>query len=225
MFEACEPQTCGNGANISYPFHIRGKQNSFCGLADFELTCGNNGFPILNLVDTDYTIQTIFYNNHSLRVSNPVFLQPNASSCFGRTRNLTVAKFRFRLAPNQRQVFLIYGCHLEALPEGLQERRIGCDAGNKTTSVLGLDAKEDQNLRYAMENCEGGMVNAAVEDTNGGITEALGKGLLLIWDATNCSQCIRSGGRCGFDRDMYAFRCYCPDRPHAVRCVTGMYLI
>ncbi|TKY58134.1 serine/threonine-protein kinase [Spatholobus suberectus] len=217
-FEACVPKTCGNDQNISYPFYIQGTQKPFCGQPGFELTCGH-GFPILDLINTQYTVHSIFYHNHSLRASNPAFSQPNASSCVAPAQNLTVGKYRFVLAPNQREVFVFYGCDLAALARGVRERRIGCSAENETRSVVGLD-REDRNLRLARENCKGGVVNATVEDGEGGVGEALRKGFLLSWIASNCTQCASSGGRCGFDTDpnSYAFRCYCPDGPHVVKC-------
>ncbi|XLR67195.1 hypothetical protein S83_017867 [Arachis hypogaea] len=73
-FEACEPKTCGgttNHQNVSFPFYIISKQNSYCGLPNFGLTCSHDGFPILNTSETLYTVQNIFYNNQSLRVSIP----------------------------------------------------------------------------------------------------------------------------------------------------------
>ncbi|KAG4388473.1 hypothetical protein GLYMA_09G181960v4 [Glycine max] len=219
-FEACDAKTCGNGQNISYPFYIQGKQKPFCGQPGFELTCSHNGFPILTLMYTPYTIHQIFYDNQSLRVSNPVFSQPNLSSCIAPTQNLTVGRYRFRVAPNQRELFVLYGCDSAALQKTVPERRIWCSAaGNETTSVVGLD-KGDRDLVSARESCKGGAVNATVDDLKGGVREALQRGFLLLWNATSCSECKSSGGRCGFDIDprVYAFRCYCPDRPHAVKC-------
>ncbi|KAH1076762.1 hypothetical protein GLYMA_19G073200v4 [Glycine max] len=222
-FEACVPKTCGNGQNISYPFYIQGKQKPFCGQPGFELTCGHNGFPILTLMYTPYTIHQIFYHNNSLRLSNPIFSQPNASSCIGPTQNLTVGRYIFRLAPNQRDLFVLYGCDPAVLPERVRERMIGCSAaGNETTLVVGLD-KDDLDLVTARESCNGGAVNATVEDLKGGVREALWRGFMLIWNATSCRECENSEGRCGFDLDplVYAFRCYCPDRPHVVKCNPG----
>ncbi|XP_061368213.1 LEAF RUST 10 DISEASE-RESISTANCE LOCUS RECEPTOR-LIKE PROTEIN KINASE-like 1.2 [Gastrolobium bilobum] len=219
-FEACKPKTCGNGQNISFPFYIQGKQEPFCGYPGFELTCAHNGFPILNLIDTQYTIHKIFYTNHTLRVSNPVFSESTTSSCISPTQNLTVGKYRFRLAANQKDMLLFYGCDLTSLPEGMQEHNIGCSAENETSSVVAL-YREDQDLSIASKNCKGRMVNTSVEDEKGGnIKEALRKGFVLDWNASNCSECTSSGGRCGFDTDpvTYAFRCYCPDRVHAARC-------
>lgn len=222
-FEACVPKTCGNGQNISYPFYIQGKQKPFCGQPGFELTCSHKGFPILTLMYTPYTIHQIFYHNNSLRLSNPIFSQPNASSCIGPTQNLTVGRYIFRLAPNQRDLFVLYGCDPAVLPERVRERMIGCSAaGNETTLVVGLD-KDDLDLVTARESCNGGAVNATVEDLKGGVREALWRGFMLIWNATSCRESENSEGRCGFDLDplVYAFRCYCPDRPHVVKCNPG----
>ncbi|TKY69328.1 serine/threonine-protein kinase [Spatholobus suberectus] len=223
-FEACEPKTCGNSQNISYPFYIQGTQQPFCGQPGFELRCDNSniGFPILSLylINTQYTVQKIFYNNHTLRLSNPAFsLRNNSSSCIAPVQNLVVSRYRYRLPPNQRHVFVFYGCDLAALPEEARVGRVGCDEENETASVVGL-YREDRNLRLAWEKCKDGAVNATVEDANGGVLEALRRGFLLTWSATNCTECEDSGGRCGFDTDpsTYAFRCLCPDRPHVVKC-------
>nr|KYP56233.1 putative serine/threonine-protein kinase At1g18390 family [Cajanus cajan] len=212
-FEACEPKTCGAGPNISYPFYIRGRQNPFCGNPGFEVTCGHNGLPILNLINSNYTVERIFYRNHTLRVTNPAFSRGNGSSaCLGHAQNVTVGRYRFRVAPGQREVWVAYGC------QGVGARRIGCDAGNGTASVWGVEVEAE----VARGKCSGGVVAATVEDVRGGVAEALRRGFLLIWNATNCTECMNSGGRCGFDPDpdTYAFRCYCPDRPHAVKCGT-----
>ncbi|KAK7308248.1 hypothetical protein VNO77_41850 [Canavalia gladiata] len=211
-FEACKPKKCGNGQNISYPFYIKGTQETFCGNPGFELTCGSNGFPILNLANTQYTVHEIFYNNHSLRASNLAFSNTSDSECIAPTHNLTVGKYRFKLASNQRAVLLFYGCNLTtSFPEGVQ--KIGC-------SVVGLDGKDRELRVVARENCKGEVVNTTVEDVKGKVREALRKGFLLNWNATNCTECANSGGRCGFDNDpqTFAFRCYCPDRPHAAKC-------
>ncbi|KAJ1398319.1 Wall-associated receptor kinase, galacturonan-binding domain [Sesbania bispinosa] len=219
-FQACEPKTCGNGQNISYPFYIQGTQEPFCGNPGFELSCGKNGFPILNLINTNYTIHQIFYNNNTLRVSNPVFSQSNTTACIAPTQNITVGEYRFRFAPNQRDLLLFYGCDITSAGEEMQEHRIGCSTENRTSSVVAF-YREDQNLSLMRENCKGSrLVNTVVEDGKGGIQEALKKGFILNWNASNCSECTNSGGRCGFDLDpdTYAFRCYCPDRVHAVKC-------
>ncbi|XP_057736050.1 LEAF RUST 10 DISEASE-RESISTANCE LOCUS RECEPTOR-LIKE PROTEIN KINASE-like 2.7 [Arachis stenosperma] len=224
-FTACEPVNCGYGPNISYPFYITGKQKPFCGYPGFDLTCGKNGFPILDIINTQHIIQQIFYNNNSFRVSNPVFSTPNTSQCILPTQNLTVGKYRFRIAPNQRNLFVFYGCNLTLLPEEMKEHKIGCSVHENRTSsnlsVVALYAEDVTNVRLAEENCRGGWVNATVEDEKGGnVREALEEGFVMSWNVSNCSTCLNSGGRCGFDTSpaIYAFRCFCRDGVHVAEC-------
>ncbi|XP_027365551.1 LEAF RUST 10 DISEASE-RESISTANCE LOCUS RECEPTOR-LIKE PROTEIN KINASE-like 2.1 [Abrus precatorius] len=222
-FDACQPKICGNNQIISYPFYIEGAQESFCGYPGFGISCDPNGFPILSFSDTQYTIHQIFYQNQSLLVSNPVFstLRPNISQgCLQRTQNLTLPNNTFHLAPNQKDVTLFYGCDLPSLPRELQEHKIGCYVENGTSSVLAM-YKEDKNISLVSNNCTGGVADATVEDGIGEIEEALRKGFFLQWTASDCSVCSSTGGRCGFDADMYSFRCFCTEGVHSVKCAEG----
>nr|KYP56236.1 putative serine/threonine-protein kinase At1g18390 family [Cajanus cajan] len=214
-FEACEAKTCGNNQTISYPFYIEGIQEPFCGYPGFGLSCGNDGFPFLNMSNAKYMIHQIFYNNNSMRVSNAVFSTPNTrSSCLRRTHNLTLSGTRLALAPNQRELILLFGCDMHG------KNTIGCSEENKTSSVVAMN-REDQNLRFSLMNCKGGVVNVTVEDEVRGVQEALRRGFVLIWTVSDCNKCRNSGGKCGFNTDIFSFRCYCPHDTHARKCSQG----
>ncbi|KAK7407520.1 hypothetical protein VNO78_09473 [Psophocarpus tetragonolobus] len=214
-FESCEPKTCGNNQTITYPFYIEGIQESYCGYPGFGLSCGNDGFPLLNMSNAKYMIHQIFYNNNSLRMLNAVFSSSNnRKSCFPRTQNLTLSGTRLAIASNQRELFLLFGCDLHG---GLQEHRIGCYEENKTSSVVAMN-REDQKLSLALMNCKGGVENVTVEDEEAGIQEALRRGFMVTWTVSDCNKCINSGGKCGFDTDIFSFRCYCPHDTHARKC-------
>ncbi|KAK8467369.1 hypothetical protein PHAVU_007G031300 [Phaseolus vulgaris] len=217
-FTACAPKTCPNNTQtITFPFYIQGTQEPYCGSPGFAISCSPHGFPILNLSHTQYFIRQIFYQNQSLRVSNAAFstLQSNTTkACLAPTQNLTLPPTNvLRVAPNQMDVVLFYGCDAPSL----DEQRVGCSAENETSSVLALD-KRDKNISLVAKNCKGEVVDTVVEDGLEGVGEALRKGFLLSWTAGNCTLCNSSGGRCGFDSAMFTFRCYCTDRIHSARC-------
>ncbi|KAF7827788.1 LEAF RUST 10 DISEASE-RESISTANCE LOCUS RECEPTOR-LIKE PROTEIN KINASE-like 2.1 [Senna tora] len=225
VFQSCEPKTCGNGQNISYPFYIDGKQDPSCGFPRFGLTCAPDGFPILNLTNTNFIVQQIFYHNHSLRVSDPQFSISNATTeCLSRSRNLTLFGNRYEFAPKQKEILLFFDC---ATPgKGEEEYRVGCDRGNRTRSVLAMD-DGNEKMGYAMGSCRGGFMKRMVMEEEGGggfgsgregIWEALRRGFVLVWKVTECEGCEKSGGRCGFDMDAYSFMCYCPDGDYLLRC-------
>ncbi|MED6194679.1 hypothetical protein PIB30_030746 [Stylosanthes scabra] len=212
-FEACEPKTCGatNNQDISFPFYIIAKQSSYCGLPNFGLTCSDNGFPIVNISATLYTVQDIFYNNQSLRVSIPALSEPRNTECIAPVKNYSGENQRFSVSPNQKQVLLFYGC------ENMQEQSIGCSAENRTRSVVAIYGDDVENVKLAKKNCDAPTMSVTTaEDEKGGIEEGLRRGFLMNWTARNCSECSSSGGRCGFDEEEYAFRCYCRDINHII---------
>ncbi|KAJ7954139.1 LEAF RUST 10 DISEASE-RESISTANCE LOCUS RECEPTOR-LIKE PROTEIN KINASE-like 1.2 [Quillaja saponaria] len=89
--------------------------------------------------------------------------------------------------------------------------KIGCPNEKETGTVLGLYG-EGSNLRYAYKKCKGGVDD--IEE----VGEALRRGFVPEWIASDYSVCKESGGGCGFDTKMYHFKRYCPDRPHAWHC-------
>jgi hypothetical protein len=224
-FTACVPKICGN-QTIRYPFYIKGIQQPLCGYPGFGISCDNNlGFPILNLTNTFYIINEIFYQNQSLRVSNVDFSRSNINKgCFSPTQNLTFPINMFNLAHNQTQVVLFFGCNSTKLPREMERNKIGCSAENEKSSVVALYG-DDKNASFVSKNCRGDVVSAMVENgVKGEIEESLRNGFLLNWIAADCSECYKSGGRCGFDSSIYSFRCYCTDRAHAAKCVPGLSL-
>ncbi|CAI8605061.1 unnamed protein product [Vicia faba] len=220
-FEACEPKTCGN-QTITYPFYIKGIQETFCGYPGFGITCDNTiGFPILNLSNTFYTINQILYQNHSFRVSNPMFSRTDTKKgclSLSPTQNPSFPNNTFYLAHNQTEVRLFFGCDSSKLPRTLQRNKIGCSAENETSSVVALYG-DDKNASFL--SCRDDVVYTRVENgLKGSIQESLRKGFRLNWIASDCRECNSTGGRCGFDADIFNFRCYCTDRVHAAKCDT-----
>lgn len=222
-YDACKvPKRCGN-QTISFPFYIQGHQDSFCGYPGFNLSCDPNGRSILYLSGQNYVVRQIFYQNHSILVTNAAFLDHDsgsAASCVSHVRNLTHSS-RFLVAKDQRRVVLLYNCEASSLVAGVLKYRIGCDAENDTNSVLAFEENDSGRLAKASGVCGAGVaVVAAVVDGNGGVVmrEVVRRGFVLSWLASECSECESSGGRCGFLVRIYHFRCFCPDEPQALNC-------
>jgi hypothetical protein len=115
-----KPRPCGN-KTIRYPFYIKGIQEPFWGYPGFGISSDNNtGFPILNLTNTFYIIDEIFYQNQSLRVSNAVFSRSNINKdCLSPSHNLT-----FPLDVTQQSYL-----------ERCKGTELDCFAENETSSV------------------------------------------------------------------------------------------
>ncbi|XP_041011497.1 LEAF RUST 10 DISEASE-RESISTANCE LOCUS RECEPTOR-LIKE PROTEIN KINASE-like 1.2 [Juglans microcarpa x Juglans regia] len=221
---SAEPDNCGDGQPIKYPFHIRSKQNRSCGYPGFELSCNNNGQPTINIQSNDYIIHNIFYETEILRVSNSDFWN-STTGCIPLTQSISLPSARFELAPFQTHVNLLYGCNTSTLESTLRFSAYpDCDHGeNKNRSVLVL-AENDQKLRNVSEACTTRVV-VPVEpyerEKRDGIERALRNGFWVKWKASTCSICQESGGWCGFNYTDRHFKCFCPDRPYAWNCISA----
>ncbi|KAL5763501.1 hypothetical protein ACOSP7_019765 [Xanthoceras sorbifolium] len=230
QYLACEPKTCGDGQNITFPFYIKDQQQPFCGYPGFELSCNYKGNPILSLPDSDnqYIIRHISYDNQSLRVSNAAIWDTNSSSggcdVVSSLQNLSLPIDRFELVGDKTEAFVLYNCN-QSLSERLVSKKVDeCSADDDGNGVVLAVDKDDPDLGLAREECNHTVVAPVEGHGDGGESTAtmmmirLRRGFLMKWTASNCSVCQRSGGKCGFDTSTYHFKCFCPDRPHAWHC-------
>ncbi|XP_024046283.1 LEAF RUST 10 DISEASE-RESISTANCE LOCUS RECEPTOR-LIKE PROTEIN KINASE-like 1.1 isoform X1 [Citrus clementina] len=228
QYLACVTKTCGDGQNISFPFYIENQQEAYCGYPGFNLSCNDKGNPVLKLSsDTNYIVEKIVYDNHSVHVSNAAFSETNsdAACTFTRIKNVSLPA-EFQLAPDQKQAVFLYNCN-NSLPEKLLRHKLLAGNCSGDDTVLGM-FEDDSDLDSASKQCKESAVAPVAVDMNGegmgdhiGIEEMVRKGFLLKWRASDCRVCKESGGRCGFDADTFHFQCYCPDRPHAKQCTPG----
>jgi len=68
----CPPSFCGTIPNISYPFRLEGDPEH-CSNPRYTLSCENNQ-TVLNLYAGKYYVRAINYNNYTIRVVDPGFL-------------------------------------------------------------------------------------------------------------------------------------------------------
>ncbi|GLU18247.1 hypothetical protein SLE2022_345550 [Rubroshorea leprosula] len=105
-FQACMPQSCGNGPYISYPFWIFQEQDSFRGYPNFEITCKNNS-PVLIISDDNYFIKDIWYSNNTFVVVNVVVYE---EMCPIPLQNATFDRTPFSLSFDNVYFSFLYNC-------------------------------------------------------------------------------------------------------------------
>nr|XP_034890263.1 LEAF RUST 10 DISEASE-RESISTANCE LOCUS RECEPTOR-LIKE PROTEIN KINASE-like 1.2 [Populus alba] len=229
QFLACNPESCGDGQNINFPFYIQNKQEPSCGYPGFSLSCNNKGKPVLKLSNNEYIIHEIYYQNQSLRVSNAAIFG-KSTSCIPQIQNMSLADDRFRLPSSRASLFLLYNCNSTMLSNDseLLNYKVDCFGENGTFSTLAM-LDDDPLLGPASDKCEtGAVVPVDVyrgENVGSERMPLLERGFVLNWIASNCSSCEESGGKCGFDNATYHFKCFCPDRPHSWACNSGIELV
>jgi hypothetical protein len=223
QFLACNPKSCGDDQNISFPFHIQGVQPDYCGYPGFNISCNDKGKPVFNLSNNEYIIDEIYYQNQSLRVSNAAVFG-KSPSCTPQIQNISLDDGRFHRSSNSKGLFLLYNCNSTLLSNNskLLNYKVDCPGENETVWALAM-LDGDPLLGSTLDKC-GTRVLAPVDVYRGenvGAERMLERGFVLNWTASNCSDCEESGGKCGFDTATYDFKCFCPDRPHTWQCNSG----
>ncbi|KAF6147168.1 hypothetical protein GIB67_017254 [Kingdonia uniflora] len=193
---------------MSYPFWIPQQQESYCRHPNFNITCSNNNEPILRMSNDDCIIRNIFYKNQSLLVTNTGAL---SDICPTHLHNLTLVDTFFKFSPNHANLLFFYNCTLT--PTDYFTYQIPCASNISSNSgypfATFVHEGGLQYLNISSKQCES-FVGAPVEVADGvtyedmikmDYPEILKKGFLLEWNASHCSECEGSGGRCGFQKN------------------------
>ena len=78
QLKTCAPSSCGKISNISHPFRLRGDP-PLCGDPRYELACEDN-ITALSLFSGKYYVQSINYNNYTVRIVDPGLKEDDCSS-------------------------------------------------------------------------------------------------------------------------------------------------
>ncbi|KZV34583.1 hypothetical protein F511_23218 [Dorcoceras hygrometricum] len=143
-YEACFPVLCG-GVNISFPFYIQGRQETYCGYPGFALNCSLGFRPVLELPENEYVIQGISYTNRTLRVIDSAVLSSKSGSCFPGIRNSTLfTRPQFNYVDETR--LRLFGDCRETLTD-LSRYKIDC--GNWDLALYD-DDRDGNSIRLAL---------------------------------------------------------------------------
>jgi hypothetical protein len=214
-FKACEPKSCGKGPQISYPFYLSGKQESFCGYPSFELTCDDEEkLPVLGISGEEYVIKNISYLTQSFQVVNS---KASHDPCPRPLNNLTLHRTPFFVNPSHINFTILYNCS-DHLLEDFRTYPLTCARNTSLLRSFGVFdrkklGKEKQIASMSCQKLVDVPVLASNESDVMGMTyvEILKRGFVLNWTANSCFRCITSGGRCGTDQQEFV--CLCPDGP------------
>lgn len=216
---------CANFPNLEYPFWGGGRDRH-CGHPAFELDCGGD-VPLITLQSRKYRVLGI--DSRSLLIT--VARQDLWNNTCPSPINNTVLDYRlFRHPSGDQNLTLSYNC-AGTIPGQPQSYRFDCTVGrSRSDSYFLTEAISSVSSNLAQLTCTDNIqvpinqtsaqllsLPTSSEDDLQGVLKA---GFGLIWEAndTNCNECGRSGGRCGYNASASSFACYCVDRPYPYRC-------
>ncbi|XP_021763265.1 LEAF RUST 10 DISEASE-RESISTANCE LOCUS RECEPTOR-LIKE PROTEIN KINASE-like 1.2 [Chenopodium quinoa] len=214
-YKDCTPRVCGS-ISISYPFYISGLQKPICGQQGFEVTCNSKTHLIINLSNDTYAIQGIFYEFQSMHILNTAFIDATFNCTLG-LHSFTLDENRFKFACTHSEVFLLQDCNNKVKNSIGEYKEESCIFNNKSRgNLIGIYA-QGRNLSQFAGKCKK-VVSVPYEGKNvTDIDGALRMGVQLKWNATNCRECAKSGGRCGYHNETsLQMQCFCPYGVHSL---------
>ncbi|CAL9186797.1 unnamed protein product [Musa hybrid cultivar] len=209
----CEPRSCGNGVNVSYPFWLRGQQPSYCGFPLFMIICGNGSYsPVLEILGHKFYALNIFYDNQSVLLTAVEFFDdscPLPYENFGFDSSI----YPFSISSLNRNVYFLLNCSNELW--GYES--IACA---RNLAYFGGEYNMSTRLDLASLGCVLDIVPVVeyFNASNGDAAALLRRGWLLDWASPDCTECTAGGGRCGFNDTMGRFMCICPDGVRSSSC-------
>ncbi|CAL4955035.1 unnamed protein product [Urochloa decumbens] len=105
-----QPYTCGD-VSIKYPFYSKtgallGNESSYCGYPGLEILCDEEGRAFLELESGNYTVTSIDYELHTVRLVDPEVLDDR--SCPRADHNVTLWNFSWLYYPNGTVDYLVF---------------------------------------------------------------------------------------------------------------------
>ncbi|XVF04396.1 hypothetical protein REPUB_Repub05bG0078700 [Reevesia pubescens] len=227
-----KPFQCGNIQNASFPFW-GGDRPEYCGHPGLELACQGDKpqITIITIMSVSYKVIEINMDKQAFTVARTDYL---TNLCPHHLVNTTLNFSLLSYAWNLENITLYYDCprianQSSGFPSQFNCTNNGTDEVNYyvTASAFGnLSAEVKSGLRSCHSNVIVPAFYTAVQTIESNPTPEtlilpLGNGFGLTWDAniaSKCDECNASGGKCGYNKSLSQFTCYCPDHTDASAC-------
>ncbi|KAL2453368.1 putative serine/threonine-protein kinase [Abeliophyllum distichum] len=212
--------SCGSIRNITYPF-TGSDRPSYCGLPEFMLTCRDNTI-------TEFTSNSITYRVLQLDQTQKTMILSRSdlynNTCTTDFRNSTLNSTLFDDEGMENEVLnLIYGCNSSAMtlrPHNLFScNSSGFDLINAYYLIGPVPNDPILSIIYCNVSISVPILRAASDRLTGlriSLEEALMQGFSVNYSdpyESNCSECNRLSGQCGFDSGLGQPVCICGIRP------------
>ncbi|XP_058009885.1 LEAF RUST 10 DISEASE-RESISTANCE LOCUS RECEPTOR-LIKE PROTEIN KINASE-like 1.2 isoform X1 [Hevea brasiliensis] len=223
LYSNCAPFSCGNITDISYPFWGN-NQPEYCGRPGFKIDCKEE-VATLDILSLKYQVIAINPDTQILRIARLDLL---TSICLRQYFNTTLNLTLFNYTSNDVvDATLFYNCELS--PESLAFNEFSCPINNVPRDAYLMVPTVSRNefllgcnisiaipiLARAVQ----GLLRAELT-----VIQVLNQGFEVRWilDQVQCGDCLRSGGRCGYNWTVNQFSCFCPDQAYSRTCPSPM---
>lgn len=217
--ECGRPVQCGSIQNITYPFW-GSPRPPYCGLPEFKIECQDE-VPVIQIMSESFRVLKINHDNHILRLTR---LDLYNGTCPSRFLNTTM-NYLFSYSPHFGNLTLFFGC--SSASPALASNKFSCRRNNTSSIETGYftigSIPTDGNLGNCNVSITVPVLPSAVSaliNNSASLEQVLNDGFQVLWiiDDTACSECMGSGGRCGYNTSHFQPICFCSDQPYLLWC-------
>ncbi|KAJ4902527.1 Protein kinase superfamily protein [Raphanus sativus] len=218
---------CANQRELSYPFWTPDRKE--CGHPDFKVNCSGD-FAEISISSVKFQILDAKFDIIRLAIKDY-----HNNLCPRYPENVTINHDVIGFSTDAMNSILYYNCSDPRVhvPPGFQIRKLDCkdDIGGHSYFVSSaLHSWDRAILEKSSASCERNVTipvaRSALRIQDGNPTlEAIKMALNEGFEVTansECLECTKSNGSCGYNDSSRAFVCYCVDGPHKGTCDSGI---
>ncbi|ESR55846.1 hypothetical protein CICLE_v10024220mg, partial [Citrus x clementina] len=210
---------CGIFTGIGYPFW-RNDQPDYCGHPGFKLDCEGERATI-DINSQKYDINEIYHESQVLRIAKTDFM---LNICRVSFINSTLDFNLFEYTLSDQNASLLYDCdHLTE--EQPRKREFTCPINNRSSEcyfTVPAISSDELSRRCKISLLIPVLEIFADHFTNYLMTidQVIKEGFEVRWiiDQERCRDCHFSGGKCGYNRTINDFTCFCSHQPSPRTC-------
>ncbi|XP_052291662.1 LEAF RUST 10 DISEASE-RESISTANCE LOCUS RECEPTOR-LIKE PROTEIN KINASE-like 2.7 [Citrus sinensis] len=211
--------SCGIFTGIGYPFW-RNDQPDYCGHPGFKLDCQGERATI-DINSQKYDINEIYHESQVLRIAKTDFM---LNICRVSFINSTLDFNLFEYTLSDQNASLLYDCdHLTE--EQPRKREFTCPINNRSSEcyfTVPAISSDELSRRCKISLLIPVLEIFADHFTNYLMTidQVIKEGFEVRWiiDQERCRDCHSSGGKCGYNRTINDFTCFCSHQPSPRTC-------
>ncbi|KAK7314585.1 hypothetical protein VNO77_33111 [Canavalia gladiata] len=215
-YTACEPFSCGDFSNISYPFWYKG-QPSYCGHPKFKLDCQQDNVTI-DILSQKFHVIGMSQTSQILKIARLDLW--GGLPCPKEYINVDLDFDFFNLTSNDVNFTLLYGCNPIPYTSGTSDPLITFECSIDGDFRVAYLVLSSEVVDFKVLGCKNSisvpLLKLPFQEDNWNMTveSVFGEGFEVEWSGVNedkCDGCKNSGGICGHNASMNAFMCLCPN--------------
>ncbi|KAL6324543.1 hypothetical protein AAG906_013355 [Vitis piasezkii] len=176
----------------------------------FKIECQDE-VPVIQIMSESFRVLKINHDNHILRITR---LDLYNGTCPSRFLNTTM-NYLFSYSPHFGNLTLFFGC--SSASPALASNKFSCRRNNTSSIETGYftigSIPTDGNLGNCNVSITVPVLPSAVSaliNNSASLEQVLNDGFEVLWiiDDTACSECMGSGGRCGYNTSHFQPICF-----------------